>query len=277
MSESSEDIQYQPYRPAHQRPNQLWDPTRRTSHANGQASGSTHDAAPAVSTARDEPLFLNLPPSPVVPDAIPPSGKQSLSQIALLSLGLGLALGVCGFAGSVLSLRGSELWRLPFFFVALAIFHFLEFFATARYNTAAVTIDSFLLTSNGSAYNVAHMLAALETTVMHSIWSYPKIVPAQWQPSVLALGLALLIVGQSARSTAMAHAGTNFNHIVQSKKRTGHELVTTGIYAILRHPSYFGFFWWALGTQIVLGNVVCFSAYLVVLWRFFSRRIRGMC
>ena len=73
----------------------------------------------------------------------------------------------------------------------------------------------------------------------------------------------------------MAHAGNNFNHLVQSKKKVGHELVTDGIYARLRHPAYFGFFWWGLGTQVVLGNVVCLTGYAVVLWRFFSRRIKS--
>ena len=72
----------------------------------------------------------------------------------------------------------------------------------------------------------------------------------------------------------MAQAGTNFNHQVQSRRNEGHELVTTGLYAWLRHPSYFGFFWWGLGTQVVLGNIVSFLGYLGVLWYFFSTRIR---
>jgi len=38
---------------------------------------------------------------------------------------------------------------------------------------------------------------------------------------------------------------------------------------------YFGYFWWGLGTQIVMGNPVCFVGYAVVLWRFFERRIGG--
>ena len=74
----------------------------------------------------------------------------------------------------------------------------------------------------------------------------------------------------------MIHAGSNFNHLIQSKKKQGHVLVTGGIYKHLRHPSYFGFFWWGLGTQVVLGNTVCLVGYGVVLWRFFRRRIESM-
>jgi steroid 5-alpha reductase family enzyme len=60
---------------------------------------------------------------------------------------------------------------------------------------------------------------------------------------------------------------------VQSRKNEGHELVTTGLYAFFRHPSYFGFFWWGIGTQILLGNSVCFVGYTGVLWYFFMKRI----
>lgn len=71
----------------------------------------------------------------------------------------------------------------------------------------------------------------------------------------------------------MSQAGSNFNHTVQQQRKSGHELVTQGLYGVLRHPSYFGFWWWGLGTQMVLGNAICFVGYAVVLWRFFSGRI----
>ena len=83
----------------------------------------------------------------------------------------------------------------------------------------------------------------------------------------------MMLLGQLTRSIAMAEAGTNFNHTVQWKKSRGHELVTSGIYGLLRHPSYFGFWWWGLGTQVVLGNTVCLGGYGVVLWGFFRARI----
>lgn len=44
---------------------------------------------------------------------------------------------------------------------------------------------------------------------------------------------------------------------------------------MLRHPSYFGFFWWGIGTQLVCGNTLCLLAYAGVLWKFFSSRIKG--
>ncbi|KAF7164896.1 hypothetical protein CNMCM6106_001281 [Aspergillus hiratsukae] len=83
-----------------------------------------------------------------------------------------------------------------------------------------------------------------------------------------------MVLGQTIRTLAMKQAGTNFNHTVQVERQEGHTLVRHGVYAVLRHPSYFGFFWWGMGTQLVLGNVVCFVGYAAVLWNFFYNRIK---
>ena len=53
----------------------------------------------------------------------------------------------------------------------------------------------------------------------------------------------------------------------------GHELVTTGIYKHLRHPAYFGWFWWSVSTQVLLGNPLCTCAYAYASWKFFESRI----
>jgi len=73
----------------------------------------------------------------------------------------------------------------------------------------------------------------------------------------------------------MIQAATNFSHAVAFRKRDSHVLVTDGVYAWFRHPSYAGFFYWALGTQLVLQNPVSFMLYALVMWRFFYRRTRA--
>ncbi|OCL05960.1 prenyl cysteine carboxyl methyltransferas-like protein Ste14 [Glonium stellatum] len=197
-------------------------------------------------------------------------GRRSLAGIALRAFLLGITLGVSIITTLLLLYYNNNFWRAPFFLVALSIFHFLEFWTTATYNVPSATINSFLLT-NGQRYQQAHTVAFLETLI--TSYFFPD-----WQSrinpfSVILIGLGMIIIGQSVRSVAMAQAGTNFNHQVQSKRNEGHELVTTGLYAWLRHPAYFGFFWWGLGTQVVLGNIVSFLGYAGVLWYFFSRRI----
>lgn len=68
-------------------------------------------------------------------------------------------------------------------------------------------------------------------------------------------------------------AGSNFSHIVQEQRREGHALVTDGVYSVFRHPSYTGWFYWAIGTQVVLGNPICSVVYALAAWYFFRRRI----
>lgn len=71
----------------------------------------------------------------------------------------------------------------------------------------------------------------------------------------------------------MFTARKSFHHLVQDKKAPTHVLVTDGIYSWLRHPSYFGWTVWALGTQIILGNPVSFVAYGFAAYSFFKGRI----
>ena len=95
----------------------------------------------------------------------------------------------------------------------------------------------------------------------------------------------------------MIHAATSFSHHVAYRKLDSHTLVTTGVYAYVwhhhydrpefsqltgvltfvrwfRHPSYAGFFYWALGTQLLLQNPGNFIFFAAVLWKFFYDRIR---
>jgi protein-S-isoprenylcysteine O-methyltransferase len=83
-----------------------------------------------------------------------------------------------------------------------------------------------------------------------------------------------MICGQAARTIAMFSAKSNFSHHIVSYKASNHVLVTSGIYSIMRHPSYFGFYWWAIGAQVVLMNPICFALFVYWLHRFFSDRIQ---
>jgi protein-S-isoprenylcysteine O-methyltransferase len=206
-----------------------------------------------------------------------PHQPKSLSGIAARSFLLGISLATSTLL-TLYYLRPSTytpLWRGPFFIAVLSLFHYLEFWTTAAYNTREAKISSFLLSSNGIAYQAAHGFAFFELVAEHYFFPNRWWLPPFVSLPILYTGLTFIIIGQVVRSMAMRGAGESFNHIVQSTKRSSHKLVTTGIYAYLRHPSYFGFFWWALGTQLVLGNVLGFVIYWTVLHRFFSARIKG--
>jgi protein-S-isoprenylcysteine O-methyltransferase Ste14 len=67
--------------------------------------------------------------------------------------------------------------------------------------------------------------------------------------------------------------GENFSHIIADEKEDDHVLIRHGIYAYLRHPSYFGWFYWSVGTQLILCNPICTVLYALAAWYFFSSRI----
>jgi protein-S-isoprenylcysteine O-methyltransferase len=203
-----------------------------------------------------------------------PGQPKSLSGIALRSFILGATLTSFSTLTLYLLYFSHSIWRAPFFLTTLSLFHFLEFYTTSLTNTSSAQISSFLLSSNGSAYTIAHTCSLLETLLSHYVHPRPLLPPLA-HTTLLTLGLSLIILGQTVRATAMLTAGTNFSHIVRARKSPTHTLVTSGIYSIFRHPSYFGFFWWGIGTQLVCGNAVCLVGYAVVLWKFFERRIEG--
>ncbi|WQF75992.1 Putative isoprenylcysteine carboxyl methyltransferase [Colletotrichum destructivum] len=204
-----------------------------------------------------------------------PHQPKSLAGIALRAFCLGAAhLTSFILTILILSTTSSAFWRLPFFLAALSLFHFLEFWTTAAYNTPQATVHAFLLTANWPAYAIAHATAFAECFLTNLAFPGAVWVPLGLRPVLLAAGLALVVAGQVVRSLAMVTAGQSFNHTIQHHRAESHTLVTTGIYAWFRHPSYFGFFWWAIGTQLVMGNLLSLVAYTGVLWYFFSKRIR---
>lgn len=114
-------------------------------------------------------------------------------------------------------------------------------------------------------------------------------------------GLILCITGEILRKSAMLTASTNFNHVVQTVKERDHVLVTHGVYSFCRHPSYVGWFYWSIGTQVsitsrsklfspsqmnarirtnyihliqlILVNPLCTLIYTLASWSFFKTRV----
>lgn len=201
-----------------------------------------------------------------------PGGSRDLSFIGFQAFLLGNGFTGCLFLTFLLLYTNIAWWRLPAFLASLSIFHFLEYWTTARYNLPAVRASSFLLFSNGRAYTMAHTGALLEIIISEFFPKYQGLLA--WRVT-MAVGALMVVVCQVVRSVAMAQAGKSFNHQVAFEHKEDHVLVTSGLYAYFRHPSYFGYFWWAVGTQMMVGNKVCLVGFAIVLWRFFDSRIRG--
>ncbi|KAI9225063.1 Isoprenylcysteine carboxyl methyltransferase family-domain-containing protein [Blastocladiella britannica] len=193
-------------------------------------------------------------------------GYHMPHNIALYAFGIGM---VAGVGACTVALSPAPWLWLGLHLTALALFHITEYLVTAMYNYPKLELSSFLI-PHSTAYMVANGLALAEfvTEAVFAPWIQQSI--PIW---IRLLGIGLLVVGQTARTLAMVHASTNFSHMIEYVKRPSHTLVTTGIYAYLRHPSYFGFFWWGIGSQLLLGNPLSLVSYALALGKFFRDRI----
>lgn len=205
---------------------------------------------------------------------------KALGRTALVACILGLLLGAHIIVWILVSLdiwyllelgwcssgRMFLLWQWCSYAIALCCFHLLEFAITALYNPTECSSDSFLV-NHSTAYTAAALTSWLEFGIRFCFF------PSAAIPMVSYAGLPVLWVAQFIRSSAMATAGESFNHLIQTSKKDNHRLITHGIYRWFRHPSYVGFFYWSIATQMVLGNPVHTILFAMASWSFFRRRI----
>ncbi|OAD52337.1 Protein-S-isoprenylcysteine O-methyltransferase, partial [Eufriesea mexicana] len=184
--------------------------------------------------------------------------------VAVRAVFLGYVFGI----GSVVSFIAPSSWQMfGIYITVLAMFHYSEFLSIAWINPSTLSIDSFIL-NHSISYGVAACSSWIEFIAERQYF------PVMKEPSFISyFGLILCICGELLRKLAMFTAKHNFNHIVQSEKLDNHELITYGVYKICRHPSYVGWFYWSIGTQLILQNPFCLFAYTVVSWKFFHDRI----
>ncbi|KAK6639898.1 hypothetical protein RUM43_008173 [Polyplax serrata] len=190
--------------------------------------------------------------------------NELLYEIGIRSVFLGTIFAI----GLLVAVNSS--WEMSLFGVYMCVmsfFHYSEFLAIAWCNPRTLSTSSFLL-NHSVQYNIAAVASWLEFAL--EIYIAPSI---KRYYLVSSLGFLLCVIGEIFRKTAMITGSTNFDHIVQTEKNTKHELVTHGIYSLCRHPSYVGWFYWAIGTQVLLLNPLCTVCYTIVSWQFFNVRI----
>nr|XP_034185311.1 protein-S-isoprenylcysteine O-methyltransferase [Osmia lignaria] len=185
-------------------------------------------------------------------------------QVAVRAAFLGYVFGT----GIIVAFVAPPSWQMfGVYITVLATFHYTEFLSIAWINPSTLSIDSFIL-NDSVAYGVAACSGWMEFITERHYF------PTMKESSFISyLGLILCIGGEILRKSAMFTAKHNFNHIVQSEKMENHELVTCGVYRLCRHPSYVGWFYWSIGTQLILQNPFCLLAYAVASWKFFHDRI----
>jgi protein-S-isoprenylcysteine O-methyltransferase Ste14 len=105
----------------------------------------------------------------------------------------------------------------------------------------------------------------LSTTRIPVRWLYIQLWPAGFWP--FWLGAAVTIAGLLFAIWARVHLGRNWSSSVTIKE--GHELITSGPYAMARHPIYTGILTGFLGTVIALSQMrglIAFVLIFLVLW-----------
>ena len=78
----------------------------------------------------------------------------------------------------------------------------------------------------------------------------------------------------TTRQSPFSHHG-NVSH-PKTTTKTGSSIYSPlkiSRYKYLRHPSYVGWFYWSIGTQLLICNPLCSVAYAFASWRFFKVRI----
>jgi protein-S-isoprenylcysteine O-methyltransferase len=151
--------------------------------------------------------------------------------------------------------------------VILFMYHISEYLVHRHFHPTSTDSSSFLLTPQ---YAAAYSLGLLEYFIELSF--FPS--KSDLRSFFVELGLLFVVVGLYIRFAAIFTAAQAFTHLVVAYKKESHQLVTHGIYRLFRHPGYFGFFVFAVGTQIALKNPVAVIIFIIVLWRYFDDRIR---
>ncbi|KAI0237040.1 Protein-S-isoprenylcysteine O-methyltransferase [Lamellibrachia satsuma] len=184
-------------------------------------------------------------------------------QVAVRSCLLGLGVGL----GWFLSASSLSCSLFGWYIITLSFFHWSEYFTIALTNPTSLGLESFLL-DHSFAYHMA--VVGSITEFAFETYFFPGMKTLTWLP---VIGVALVVSGELLRKSAMFTASSNFDHYVQSEKKPNHQLVTSGVYSWVRHPSYVGWFYWSIGTQVMLCNPVCLIGYIAASWMFFKSRI----
>ena len=91
-------------------------------------------------------------------------------------------------------------------------------------------------------------------------WLYVQLWPSGYLS--FWLGAAVTVAGLLFAVWAREHLGRNWSRSVTIKQ--GHELITTGPYAVVRHPIYTGILTGFLGMAIAISEVRGFIAFVLI-------------
>lgn len=196
------------------------------------------------------------------------SSGLALQMICGYFLGFMMCLGLCSLL-IISKYNKSYIFPLILYIIFSSLFYLIEYIWHSLYHPNNLNISAFILFNHSKEFYFALISCFIEYFIEYLFFSNLKLFKI-----FHFIGLLMIIFGQIIRSIAQFTAGSNFTHLIATEKKNKHKLIKHGIYSILRHPSYCGYFYWAIGTQILLGNPINSIAYTIITWKFFSDRIK---
>ena len=183
-------------------------------------------------------------------------------------MGITFILIIC-FSFSIILFTKTIYYHLFIYFITLCIYHYSEFFSQLFFHFQNILEDEFLIYEN-KMWVIATLSSFVEYLIETFFFHKYKDIKI-----FFIIGLIMTIIGQYFRIAALFTGKSNFTHKIQTKKSESHVLVKHGIYSICRHPSYFGFFIWSVGIEVMCFNPLCIIGFTYILFKFFKNRIQN--
>ena len=222
-----------------------------------------------------------------IPSNLQFSSSKGLAKNMLGGYAIGIAFGISAYSilQSIISsnkesvssiIRSITPWSL--YVCSSCVFYTLEYLWSAIFHPKDVSFDSFMVFNHSNSFHIALALSASEYWIEYLLFHQLKVIDLDnaihpWLSKTHLIGFGMVVIGQIVRTLAQFTAGINFTHQIAYYKKEHHELIKHGVYRWLRHPSYFGFFYWSIGTQLLLANPMSTLFYTLASWMFFADRI----
>lgn len=156
--------------------------------------------------------------------------------------------------------------QIIFILAILVLYSVAEYLIHKAIHPESTDTGSFLITK---PYLIAYSCGMIEYVIGQYFFPFKS----NWSNPIKIFGIICIIIGLYIRFAAILTAQKSFTHRLRYRKTEEHKLITHGIYHYIRHPGYFGFFVFALGTQIFYLNPISVAGFTYVLWHFFNDRI----
>ena len=191
--------------------------------------------------------------------------KEYLTMFFLLTTLLTLIFDIIK---TILLNINNKYYQFKLYLISLCIYHISEYLNSLIYHFIKLDWSCFLIDQSFEWF-----IALISSFIEYFIEIYFFYIFKTKSYFLLKIGLFLMIIGHFLRISAFFTCKTNFEYLVQYTKQKGHKLIKNGVYKLFRHPSYVGFYLWAIGTQIMMCNVICSVGFTIALYVFFKERI----